>query len=182
MSNSSWPRSPATATCRNSSSRAWAFGAARGPGGGGGDEGDRTPDLSSAIAALSHLSYVPVVPARRMAGHSEAPWAWQWPLGARRYPRRFPPTRGPFRRPLRFHDESLGFLPSSAGRGLAEIDWMACCGNRGHQPGRGPGRTSAERRARKRRRTDIHFVDRRGAGGRLPASTRGTEGQAVRSA
>ena len=26
----------------------------------GGDEGDRTPDLSSAIAALSHLSYVPV--------------------------------------------------------------------------------------------------------------------------
>ncbi len=27
----------------------------------GGDEGDRTPDLSSAIAALSHLSYVPEI-------------------------------------------------------------------------------------------------------------------------
>lgn len=31
----------------------------------GGDEGDRTPDLSSAIAALSHLSYVPALRASR---------------------------------------------------------------------------------------------------------------------
>jgi hypothetical protein len=30
----------------------------------GGDEGDRTPDLCNAIAALSQLSYVPVIELR----------------------------------------------------------------------------------------------------------------------
>ena len=37
----------------------------------GGDEGDRTPDLSSAIAALSHLSYVPV------SRETEGPGRWE---------------------------------------------------------------------------------------------------------
>src|ERR1700759_4517548 len=60
----------------------WLGGQAQQPGGGnggdGGAEGSRTPDLCSAIAALSQLSYGPA-PA---ATHSDAPVAMQRRLDA----------------------------------------------------------------------------------------------------
>ena len=44
-------------------------------GSGGGAEGNRTPDLSSAIAALSHLSYGPTRTVQR--GNSPPPMRWR---------------------------------------------------------------------------------------------------------